>query len=262
MKISVITAAYNSGATIADTIESVLAQTHKDLEYIIIDGASTDNSMEIVRRFEPRFEGRLRYISEPDKGIYDAMNKGIAMATGDVIGILNSDDFFTSTDVLERVNRAIEGVDAIYADVHYVDSADIHTSVRYYSSGGFRPWMMRMGFMPAHPTFYCRREVYDRYGLYDPEFRVAADFELLLRIIFRGHISTRYVADDFVTMRTGGASSSGFTSHRRILRDHLKAYRKNHITSNAFLESLRYIYKIGEIGAFRLGLSSNNKRHK
>lgn len=261
MKISVITAAYNSADTIADTIESVLAQTHDDLEYIVIDGASTDNSMEIVRRYEPRFNGRMIAVSEPDKGIYDAMNKGIAMATGDVIGILNSDDFYSSPDVLECIARAIDDVDAVYADVHYVDPSDLTTSVRYYSSGSFRLWMMRLGFMPAHPTFYCRRDVYDRFGLYDPDFKVGADFELLLRILFKGRIHTRYIADDFVTMRTGGASSSGLQSHRRILRDHLQAYRKNNIYSNIALESLRYIYKIGELTAFRLGLF-RNKSHK
>ena len=140
MKISVITATFNSGRTVRDTIESVLGQTYNDIEYIIVDGKSHDNTMEIVRGYEPRFGGRLRWVSESDKGIYDAMNKGLTMAKGDVVGILNSDDFYTSTDVLEQVAKAMadERVDAVYGDVHYVDANNLGTVVkfRHYESIG------------------------------------------------------------------------------------------------------------------------------
>lgn len=250
MKISIITATYNSGKTVGDTLKSVLAQTYHDYELLVVDGASKDNTLEVVKNMEPLFEGRMRYISEPDKGIYDAMNKGIRMATGDVIGILNSDDFYTSDDALACIAWTLEKekVDAVYGDIHYVDDEDLKKCVRYYSSKPFRRWMMRLGFMPAHPSFYCRKEVYEKYGAFDAEnYRVAADFENLLRLIFVNKIKTHYINKDFVTMRTGGASSSGLESHKRIMRDHLKALKKNGVYSNFFLLGLRYIYKIGEI---------------
>ncbi len=250
LKISIITATYNSGKTVGDTLKSVLAQTYHDYELLVVDGASKDNTLEVVKKMESLFEGRMRYISEPDKGIYDAMNKGIRMATGDVIGILNSDDFYTSDDALACIAWTLENekVDAVYGDIHYVDDEDLKKCVRYYSSKPFRRWMMRLGFMPAHPSFYCRKEVYEKYGAFDAEnYRVAADFENLLRLIFVNKIKTHYISKDFVTMRTGGASSSGLESHKRIMRDHLKALKKNGVYSNFFLLGLRYLYKIGEI---------------
>ena len=250
MKISIITATYNSGKTVGDTLKSVLAQTYHDYELLVVDGASKDNTLEVVKKMEPLFEGRMRYISEPDKGIYDAMNKGIRMATGDVIGILNSDDFYTSDDALACIAWTLENekVDAVYGDIHYVDDEDLKKCVRYYSSKPFRRWMMRLGFMPAHPSFYCRKEVYEKFGAFDAEnYRVAADFENLLRLIFVNKIKTHYINKDFVTMRTGGASNSGLESHKRIMRDHLKALKKNGVYSNIFLLGLRYLYKIGEI---------------
>ena len=152
------------------------------------------------------------------------------MATGSLVGLLNSDDYFTSPDVLARVADAFctdathdTGLDAVYGDVHYVDQHQSTRVVRHYSSAFFRPWMMRMGFMPAHPSFYCRRQLYAEHGGFDLDFRVAADFEQLLRMIFVGRITARYLPMDFVTMRTGGASSSGMTSHKRIYRDHRAA---------------------------------------
>lgn len=250
MKISIITATYNSGKTVGDTLKSVLAQTYHDYELLVVDGASKDNTLEVVKKMEPLFEGKMRYISEPDKGIYDAMNKGIRMATGEVIGILNSDDFYTSDDALACIARTLENekVDAVYGDIHYVNDDDLTKCVRYYSSKPFRRWMMRLGFMPAHPSFYCRKEVYEKFGAFDAEnYRVAADFENLLRLIFVNKIKTYYISKDFVTMRTGGASSSGLESHKRIMRDHLKALKKNGVYSNIFLLGLRYLYKIGEI---------------
>ena len=255
MKISVITATFNSGKTLRDTIESVLRQTYRDIEYIIVDGASRDDTLDIIREYEPRFGGRMRWISEPDRGIYDAMNKGIGMATGAVVGLLNSDDFYTDECVLERVAAEIMDVDAVYGDIHYVDDGDWTKCVRYYSSKGFRRWKMRMGFMPAHPSFYCRRTVYTRFGLFDTDFRVAADFEQLLRLIYLNRIHTRYIPMDFVTMRTGGASSSGMKSHKKIICDHMLAYKKNGVRSNYVLEGMRYLNKLWEIGSQRVSAS-------
>lgn len=254
MKITIITATYNSCATLRDTIESVLSQTYPDYEHIIIDGKSKDATLDIVREYEPRYQGKLRWISEPDKGIYDAMNKGIRMATGDVVGLLNSDDFYTSNDVLEHVAKALSdpNVDAVYGDIHYVNDDDLTHCVRYYSSRVFSRGLMRLGFMPAHPSFYCRRAIYEKYGTFDTSLRVAADFENLLRLIFVNRIRTKYIPEDFVTMRTGGASSSGMVSHKRILKEHMVAYKQNGVYSNLFLEGLRYLYKIGEILSSKL----------
>lgn len=252
MIISIITATYNSANTIRDTFESVLSQTYNNIEYIVIDGASTDGTIDIIKEYEPRFQGRLKWISEPDKGLYDAMNKGIEMATGEIVGILNSDDFFSSTDILKIVATNIIDVDAVYGDIHYVNSDNLNKSVRKYSSKSFRRWKMIMGFMPAHPSFYCHRRIYQQYGLFDTTFKVAADFEQLLRLIYINNISIRYIPVDFVTMRTGGASSSGISSHKKIIKDHLKAYKKNNIKSNILFESCRYLYRIGQLIKFKL----------
>lgn len=257
MKISIITATYNSGSTVRDTIESVLAQTYTDIEHIIVDGASKDDTMAIVKEYEPKYNGRLRYVSERDKGLYDAMNKGIAMATGDIVGILNSDDFYTSNEVLERlaIELSDSSIDAVYGDIHFVNGDNLNKCVRRYSSAGFRPWKMRMGWMPAHPSFYCRREVYQKYGGFDTTLSVAADFENLLRLIFVNKISIRYISMDCVTMRTGGASTSGIKSHIPIISDHMSAYKKNGIYSNYIFEGTRYLEKVFEIISQKVGIN-------
>lgn len=249
MKISIITTTFNSSSTIADTFRSVLSQSYSDYEYIIIDGASKDATLDIIKEYEPKFGGRMRYISEPDRGIYDAMNKGLRMATGDVVGFLNSDDFYTSPAVLDTVVQAFskDKIDAVYGDVHYINPDNPKHCVRYYSSRPFQRSLMRFGLMPAHPSFYCRREIYSHCGGFDISYKVAADFENLLRLIYVHKIRTRYIPMDFVTMRTGGASTSGLHSHKQILQDHLRAYRKNGVYSNVLFESLRYVYKIGEV---------------
>lgn len=253
MKVSIITATWNSAATLRDTLDSVLSQTYQDVEHIIVDGMSKDETMDIVRAYEARYHGRLKYVSEPDKGIYDAMNKGIAMATGDVIGILNSDDFYTSPNVVEVLVNKLErsGADAVYGDIHFVDDSDLTKCVRYYSSKKFRRWKMRLGWMPAHPSFYCMKSIYEKFGTFDLSFKIGADFENLLRLIFVNKIKTLYVPLDCVTMRTGGASTSGIKSHRQILADHQRAFKKNGVYSNVILEGLRYVEKIWEIAIFK-----------
>lgn len=250
MKISLITITYNSEKTLADTIQSVLSQKYSDMEYIIVDGASKDKTVSIIKQYEPQFDGRMRWISEKDKGLYDAMSKGIRMTTGDVVGILNSDDFFTSKDVLEKISEAFtqdSQLDAVYGDVHFVNPNNLNKCVRYYSSKKFKRYLMKLGFMPAHPSFYIRKECFNKYGLYKTDYKIAADFEFLLRVIYKGKIKTQYLPIDMVTMRIGGASTSGFESHKRIMEEHLRAFRENGIYTNRFLLSLRYIYKIEEI---------------
>lgn len=249
MKISIITVAYNSGATLRDTMRSVLSQNYPDWEHVIIDGNSTDNTLEIIRELEPEYQGRLKWISEPDKGLYDAMNKGVALASGDVIGILNSDDFYSSPEVLTSVARTIreENVDAVFGDIHFVDDSDLGKCVRYYSSRFFSRWTMLMGYQPAHPSFYCRKECYERFGTFDTNFRVAADFEHMFRLIYIHRIRTHYLPIDFVTMRTGGASTNGIGSHRRIIVDHHKAFAKHRIRLGYGLDFMRYPLKVGEV---------------
>lgn len=249
MKISVITATFNSGKTVRNTIESVLRQTYKDFEYIIKDGGSKDNTLDVCREYEPKFEGRMKIISAPDKGIYDAMNKGIEAATGDVVGLLNSDDFYTSNDVLQSIADTFSDndIDAVYGDIHYVKDSDLTKCVRYYSSALFKRGWMRLGFMPAHPSFYCKKVCYDKFGYFDTSFKVAADFENLLRLIYKSKIKTKYIKKDFVTMRTGGASTAGFASRKIIMKEHLRGLKKNGVYSNFFLLSLRYFFKIYEL---------------
>lgn len=264
MTISIITATYNSGKTVRDTLESILRQSYRDYELIIKDGGSKDDTLRICREYEERFEGRMRIFSAPDKGIYDAMNQGISYAKGEIVGILNSDDFYTDKDILQTVADAFYDnteIDAVYGDVHYVKENDITQQTRYYSSKSFRRSWMRMGFMPAHPSFYCRKDVYDKNALrestdkegniireyFDTTYKIAADFENLLRMIFIGRIRYKYIEKDFVTMRTGGASSSGIKSHLQINRDHRRALRENDVYSNILILSLRYIYKVIEI---------------
>ena len=249
MKISIVTPTYNSAETLRDTLESILSQSYDDYEVLLQDAGSKDGTIALAKEFEPKFGGRLKIVSEPDKGLYDGFNKGAQRAVGDVIGVLNSDDFYTSSEVLETIANAFEehsDLDAVYADVHYVDPSDTKHIVRYYSSKSFEPKRMRMGYMPAHPTFYCRKECYERYGYFDLSYRVAADFENLLRLIYVNKIRTLYIQEDWVTMRTGGASSSGFQSHRRIIRDHFRAFRKNNVKVNPFMYFWRYVEKLRE----------------
>lgn len=259
MKISIITVAYNSAATLASTIGSVLAQDYDNLEFVLVDGNSTDGTPQVVERYRAVLEARLsfRYLREADRGLYDAMNKGIALATGDVVGMLNADDFFTSTDVISRVAAAFaadSALDALYADVRYVRPDNLERTVRYYSSARFTRERMRRGFMPAHPSFYCRRALYARYGTFDTSYRVAADFELLLRFIYVHRIRTRYVPACFVTMRAGGLSNSGLRSHLLIMADHRRALRAHGVPSGYLRLASRYFSKIREVVAGRLGL--------
>lgn len=250
MKISIITVTYNSENTVRDTIESILAQTYPNLEYIVIDGKSRDHTLSILKEYEPRFQGRMKWISEADRGIYDAMNKGIQMAGGDIVGILNSDDFFTSNDVLQRVVREFEkdtALEAVYGDVHFVPPDDLQQCVRYYSSAIFRPSLFRFGFMPAHPSFYVKRECYEKYGLYTPEYKIAADYDLLIRLLYVNRISYRYVKMDFVTMRTGGVSTRSFRNRLLLNREIVKACRKYGIYTNLCILLFKYVYKVFEL---------------
>ena len=247
MKITIITTTYNSASTLRDTMESVLAQTHKDIEYWVIDGGSEDGTLGLVKEYEPLFDGRMKWISEPDKGLYDALNKGISRATGEVVGILNSDDFYTSSTVLEQVVAGFsDGVDAVYGDIHFVRPSDLGKCVRYYSSKLFRPWALRFGYMPAHPSFYVRREVYERCGGYSLDYKLAADYEMMVRLFYRERIRYVYLPVDMVTMRTGGMSTRSVRNRLQLTLEDAKACRQNGMYSNFLMCSCKYITKCFE----------------
>ncbi|MCM1515085.1 MAG: glycosyltransferase [Paraprevotella sp.] len=260
MKISVVTATWNSGKTIRDTIESVLRQTYTNVEHIIKDGGSKDDTVTICEDYKRRFFSSsdepsemvktMRIVSERDSGIYDAMNKGVEMSTGDVIGILNSDDFYTSDEVLARVAREFEAnpeLEAVYGDIHFVKDEDLMKCTRYYSSGYFRPWMMRFGFMPAHPSFYVRREVYEKYGLYDLDFRTSSDFEWMVRLFAKYKIKAKYLKMDFVTMRDGGESTAGIKAKKKVNNDIARSLKKHGIYTNQVFQFMRYGWKSMEL---------------
>ena len=248
MKVSIITVAFNSAATIAHCMQSVLDQSYSNIEYIVVDGLSKDNTLNIVREFEPLFAGKMRWIYENDNGIYDAMNKGLHMATGDVVGMLNSDDCFTDNDVIEKVAQAFtdDKIDAVYGDVHFVRETNLSRCVRYYSSAGFRPWWLRFGIMPAHPSFYARKEVFQKAGLYKTDYKIGGDFEMMVRLFKRFDIKTKYLPMVFVTMRMGGASTKNVGSRLTLLREDTRACRENGVYTHPLLICLKYFYKVLE----------------
>ena len=252
MKISIITPAFNSASTLEDTLKGVLRQTYKDFEIIVQDGGSKDDTKAIIRKYEPLFQGKLKFVSERDKGLYDAINKGIRAATGDVVGVLNSDDFYTSENVLESIADTFlrhRDIDAVYGDIHFVNPNNLDKCVRYYSSKRFRPWKLRFGLMPAHPSFYCKRSVYEKNGLYSLEYRIASDYDMMVRLFQKGQIRSLYIPLDFVTMRTGGLSTQSLRNRLVLTKEDAKACRNNGYYSNVLLCSFKYFGKILE---FRL----------
>ncbi len=221
MKISVITVCYNSAPTIAYTLRSVHAQTHGEIEHIVIDGGSSDDTLAVVAA-----EGKhvATLVSERDRGIYDAMNKGLALATGDVVGFLNSDDVFAHHDVIARIAQTMRpsDIDACYGDLVYVSQADTEKVVRYWKSREYQAGLCAKGWMPAHPTFYARRTIYQQHGEFDLSMKLQADFEMALRLLDIGGIRTQYLPEILVRMRTGGASNA---SLRNVLLGNFEAAR-------------------------------------
>ena len=242
MKISLITAARNAETTISATLASVTAQKGVDLEYIVVDGASTDGTADIVRRaMESATDIDFRFVSEPDDGLYDAINKGIRMATGDIVGILNADDVFEDDRTLAAVAAAFDcPADAVYADVRFVRG---ERPVRYYSARHWRPWMHRFGFMPPHPSVYVRRAVFERLGLYRTDYRISADFELMVRYFCRAGVRTRYLPRCVVRMSPGGLSTSGLKSKILLNRENVKAERENGYRSCFAMMLPKYFFK-------------------
>ena len=254
MKISIVTVCHNSEKYIRTAIESVLSQTYKDIEYIIVDGQSDDGTVEIIKTFELRFkEKQLKWMSEPDQGPYDAMNKGIRMATGEVVGMLNSDDFYNYPHCIETVAKVFEdlAIDTAFADVRFVKPDNLDKTVRYYSSARFHPRRFRWGYMPAHPTFFVRRKYFEEIGFYKTDYQIAADFELLIRFLYVNQLKYKYIPLDMIKMRTGGISTHSWKSNFIINKEDIRACKENGIYTNFFIISFKYFRKIFELSAKR-----------
>lgn len=254
MKISIITATYNSGATLRDTIESILAQNYLEYEHIIVDGGSKDNTLDIINEYKPKYKGRLKWISEKDNGIYDAMNKGIGMATGSVVGILNSDDFYADNNVLDKIAKGIETVDIVYGDLVFVDASDTSKIIRTWTGSQYVTRGFFKGWHPAHPTFYARKILFDKYGCFDISFDVSADFELMLRFIEKHKLSNLYIPHTFVRMRVGGESTGSIKNILQGNKNVLRAFDKNGFKAPAFYMLRRLTPKALNLIKTKLGL--------
>jgi len=244
-KVTIITVCYNSEATLRDTIESVLSQDYPNIEYVVIDGASSDRTLQILADYRDRIDV---VISEPDRGIYDAMNKGIRLASGEFIGMLNSDDFYIDRRVISDLVCAAQAanVEAVFADLVYVDPVDTTRVRRYYDSSKWSPARFRFGWMPAHPTFFIRREWYTRCGLYSLEYRIAADFEMLVRLLHCGGASYTRVNRPVVRMRLGGISTRGWRHSLLMNSEIVRACRTNGIWTTLPLVLLKVPAKLLE----------------
>lgn len=241
MKISIITVCYNSYSTIEKTILSVASQTYKNIEYIIVDGNSKDNTIDIIKKHENNV---TNWISEPDKGLYDAMNKGIGMATGDIVGILNSDDTFHSNTVIEEVVNYHKKNDIGASVGNIVQHKENGKIVRLYSSKYWNPEKLTIGFMPPHPSIFFKRELFDKYGNYDLGFKIGADYELITRFFLKNKISWNYSGITTTAMLVGGLSSSGSSSYRLITKEIQKALQMNGIVFSPIKIKLRFIWKL------------------
>lgn len=234
MRISIITSCYNREATIRETIRSVLEQDYPDIEYIIVDGASTDGSVETIRSAIAGHEDKVKFISEPDSGMYEALNKGIRMATGEVIALLHSDDMMFDTHTVSDVMREMErtGCDFLYADGLFVDAQRTEKVVRNWIGGRYSKWKVRHGWLPLHPTCYIRREVMERLGLYDESYRIAADTDLLVRYLLENTLSVEYLKRYVVRMRMGGLSTDN-SRRAKMWKEDIRVYRSHgfrHVT--------------------------------
>mgnify|MGYP001294797971 CR=1 FL=1 len=243
--VSVITVTFNSAKTVADTMRSVASQSYPFIEHIIIDGASNDGTVEIVRSL---MTSDSKLVSEPDSGLYHGMNKGIRIASGDIIGFLNSDDVFTNENIIQTVVESFDDleVNSVYGDVQFVNPKKAGKIVRYYSSEKFMPNAFKYGFMPAHPSFYTRKSIYDLIGLFKEDYKIAADFELLIRFFKCDSIRPKYIPIPFVTMNTGGISNKSIKNRLLINKEIFRACKENGIVTNYFYIYSRYLRKIHE----------------
>ena len=242
LKISLITVTFNSERTLRDTFKSVLAQSYSNLEYIVIDGNSTDTTLDIIKEYEPLFDGNMKWISEKDEGIYHAMNKGIRLTSGDIVGILNSDDIFFDKTVLTDINKIFcnKDIDAIYGNLLFVKANDLNSVIRVWKGSQYPSCGFKYGWHPAHPTFFVKRVIYEKYGIFDTSFDISADFELMLRFIQKYKIPTYYLDKTIVKMRIGGESTSSLAKIIEGNKNVLQAFKKNKIP----ISPLYLIYRL------------------
>lgn len=246
MKVSIITVCFNSAATIRETIESVLAQTHNEIEYIIVDGASIDDTLPIISEYSSMI---AHLISEPDSGLYDAMNKGIEISSGDVVGILNSDDIYQSNTIISQVVAYFgesPSADMVFGDVVFVGVDEPKSIVRHYNSKSFRPWKLRFGWMPPHPATFIKKSAYDKVGLYSLKYKISSDYEMFVRMLLVNRLSATRMNEVLVRMKIGGISTSGIKGNILLNLEIVKACRANGVYTNLLMICLKIPFKIFE----------------
>jgi glycosyltransferase involved in cell wall biosynthesis len=243
LKISIVTVVFNNCDTIERAITSVLGQNYKDVEYIVVDGGSTDGTLEILGKYADRIS---RIISEEDNGIYDAMNKGIKVATGDIVAILNSDDSYFDNTILSEVAKTFirYNTDTVFADVILVKQHKQESIVRYYRSNNFKVWHLRFGHMPPHATFFAKRQIFQKHGFYNTNYKISADFDLILRFLYIHKVSSKYIPRIFVRMSMGGISTQGFSSIIKMNKELLKSLTINKVRSNFLMIYMKYLVKV------------------
>lgn len=245
MKVSIITATYNSAETIADTVRSLENQTHKDIEYIIVDGASKDNTLDIIRENCSRV---ATLVSEPDKGIYDALNKGVTLSTGDIVGFLHSDDMLAYPDAIKDIVATISknNADCIYADLDYVDKFNVGRVIRYWHSGVFDVKKLSRGWMPPHPTFYMKKNLYEKWGGFDLSYKICSDYDSVLRYLKKDEIKVAYLSSVIMKMRVGGASNNSIGNLIKKLKEEVSILKKN----NIFWPTAMILKRVSKISQF------------
>jgi len=245
MKVSIITVALNNAGYIESCIKSVFDQDYKNIEYIVVDGDSKDGTIDIIKKYENKI---ANWVSEPDKGIYDAMNKGIGMATGDVIGFLHTDDVYANEKAIETVMKQMnsQNIESCYGDLVYVDREDPEKTVRYWKSCPYGEGLFQKGWMPPHPTFFVHRQVYEKYGIFNLTMGTVADYELMLRFLYKNKISTTYIPEVLVKMRTGGASNISLSNRLKANRMDRLAWKVNGLNPPFLLGIRKPLSKIGQ----------------
>lgn len=243
--LTVVTVVFNGAVTLEHTILSVIEQAYENIEHIVIDGGSTDATLDIIRKYEDSID---YWVSEKDSGIYDAMNKGIALARGDYIGMLNSDDYFADPLALEKIvsNFKTSEVDAVFSCLDIVDPANLDRVIRKYRISNFSPFMLRIGVMPPHPTFYCKKSCYEKAGPYRIDYKIAADFEMLARMLLKYHITWKFIDETTVKMRSGGLSNRGIKSSWVLNREIIRACIENGLYTNMLMLALKLPIRLME----------------
>jgi len=243
LKISIITVCYNSSKTIEDTIKSVLSQSYSNIEYIIIDGLSTDNTLDIINKYKDQITS---IVSKKDNGLYDAINKGIDLATGDIIANLNSDDFYIDNNVITDIVTKFEQekTDLLYSDLYYVEEENTNKVTRYWKSGEYKKGLFYKGWMPPHPTFFVKKEIYNKYGVFNLQLKSAADYEIMLRFIHKYECTVSYLNRVTVRMRVGGVSNASLTNRIKANREDKKAWKINGLKPKPFTFILKPLSKI------------------